>query len=169
MLYPCSILKWNHSKTDLLGIAVASTWQHQDTGSKVIHIGEHTSSRIVSKSISKQWWTATYRGLVKITKSANHAVNSTQCDALLLDDESISNTIPDIQVENEHGIVSHEASAGKVDEAQLFYLMSRGIELERAMSMIVNGFFSEVVKKMPLEYAGELNKLIDLEMEWSVW
>lgn len=169
MLYPCSILKGNYSKTDLLGIAVASTGQNQDTGSKVIHIGEHTSSRIVSKSISKQWWISTYRGLVKVAKSAHHAINSTQCDALLLDDISVSNTIPDIQVDNEQGIVSHEASAGKVDEAQLFYLMSRGIEAERAMSMIVNGFFSEVVKKMPLEYAGELNKLIDLEMEWSVW
>lgn len=168
MLYPCSILKWDNSKTDLLWIAVAGKWQNQDTGSKVIHIGKNTSSKIVSKSISKDWWIATYRGLVKFLKTAENAVNSTNCDALLIDDISVSCTVPDIQVDNGSGVVAHEASAWKIDENQMFYLTSRGIIPEKAMSMIVNWFFSEVVKKLPLEYAWELNKLIDLEMEGSV-
>ncbi|MCF7834625.1 Fe-S cluster assembly protein SufB [Candidatus Gracilibacteria bacterium] len=168
MLYPCSILKGDNSKTDLLGIAVAGKGQNQDTGSKVIHIGKNTSSTIVSKSISKDGGIATYRGLVKIAPQADNSVNSTNCDALLLDNISISNTIPDIVSDNDSSIVAHEASAGKIDESEMFYLMARGLDQERAMSMIVNGFFSSVVKKLPLEYAGELNKLIELEMEGSV-
>jgi Fe-S cluster assembly protein SufB len=169
MLYPCSILKGDWSKTDMLGIAVAGKWQNQDTGSKVIHIGKHTSSTIISKTISKDGGISTYRWLVKITKNAEYAVNHTECDALLLDDESISTTIPDIICDTKTGIVAHEASAGKVDDAEIFYLTARGIPEEKAIAMIVNGFFSSVVKKLPLEYAGELNKLIEMEMEWSVW
>lgn len=169
MLYPCTILKGDYSKTDLLGIAVAGAGQNQDTGSKVIHIGKHTSSTIVSKSISKDGGIATYRGIVDIKASAQDAVNATECDALLLDDKSISTTIPHIAVAHDTAVVAHEASAGKVDETQLFYLMSRGLDEEKAMAMIVNGFFSPVVKKLPLEYAGELNKLIEMEMEGSVW
>lgn len=168
MLYPCTILKGDYSKTDLLGIAVAGAGQNQDTGSKVIHIGKHTSSTIVSKSISKDGGIATYRGIVDIKASAQDAVNATECDALLLDDKSISTTIPHIAVAHDTAVVAHEASAGKVDETQLFYLMSRGLDEEKAMAMIVNGFFSPVVKKLPLEYAGELNKLIEMEMEGSV-
>lgn len=168
MLYPCSILKWHYAKTDMLGIAVAGANQNQDTGSKVIHIGRHTSSTIVSKSISKDGGIATYRGIVDIKKSAEGATNCTECDALLMDDQSISTTIPHIHVDNDSATVAHEASAGKVDETQMFYLMSRGLEEEKAMAMIVNGFFSPVVKKLPLEYAGELNKLIEMEMEGSV-
>lgn len=169
MLYPCTILKWHNSKTDLLWIAVAWANQNQDTGSKVIHIGRNTSSTIVSKSISKDWWIATYRWIVDIKASATWAVNATECDALLLDDRSISTTIPHISVANEDATIAHEASAGKVDEIQLFYLMSRGLDQEKALAMIVNGFFSPVVKKLPLEYAWELNKLIEMEMEGSVW
>ncbi len=165
MLYPCSILKWDDSKTDMLWIAVAGKDQNQDTGCKVIHIGKRTSSHIISKSISKQGWISTYRGIVKIGKNASYAVNHTQCDALLLDDKSVSNTIPLIDCQNDNSTIAHEASAGQIDEGQLFYLMSRGIDKPKAMTMIVNGFFSSVVKKMPLEYAGELNKLIELEME----
>ncbi len=168
MLYPCSILKGDRSKTDMLGIAVAGKGQNQDTWSKVIHIGKNTSSTIVSKSISKDGGISTYRWLVKIAKSADNAVNHTECDALLFDDISVSNTIPNIVCGNESGIVAHEASAGKVDEGEIFYLTSRGLDEEKAIAMIVNGFFSSVVKKLPLEYAGELNKLIDLEMEGSV-
>jgi len=168
MLYPCSILKGNNAKTDLLWIAVAGKWQNQDTWSKVIHIGKNTSSTIVSKSISKDGWIATYRWLVDIKASAHWAVNSTECDALLLDDKSVSTTLPYIQNDCGTGTVAHEASAGKVDDTQLFYLMARGLDEEKAMAMIVNGFFSPVVKKLPLEYAGELNKLIEMEMEWSV-
>lgn len=168
MLYPCSILKGDYSKTDMLGIAVAGKGQNQDTWSKAIHLGKHTSSTIISKSIAKDWGISTYRGLVKITKNAEYAVNHTECDALLLDGKSVSTTIPDIICDTKTGIVAHEASAGKVDDAEIFYLTARGIPEEKAISMIVNGFFSSVVKKLPLEYAGELNKLIEMEMEWSV-
>lgn len=168
MLYPCSILKGDYSKTDMLGIAVAGQWQHQDTGSKVIHIGKHTSSNIVAKSISKWGGINTYRGLVTIGTGADFAVNNTQCDALLFDDTSTSNTIPKIQSTNDTAIVAHEASAGKIDESELFYLMARWLTKDKATTMIVNGFFSSVVKKLPLEYAGELNKLVELEMEGSI-
>jgi Fe-S cluster assembly protein SufB len=168
MLYPCSILQGDYSKTDMLGIAVAGKDQNQDTGSKVIHIGKHSSSQIISKSIAKDGGISTYRGIVKITKNAEYAVNHTSCDALLFDDLSVSTTIPDIICNNQSSIIAHEASAGKIDESKIFYLTSRGIPAEKALSMIVNWFFSSVVKKLPLEYAGELNKLIDMEMEWSI-
>jgi len=168
MLYPCSVLKWDHSKTDMLGIAVAGQWQHQDTGSKAIHIWKYTSSNIVAKSISKAGGINTYRGLVKIAKWAKWATNHTQCDALLFDDDSVSNTIPNIQSDNDTAIVAHEASAWKIDESELFYLMSRWLTKDKATTMIVNGFFSSVIKKLPLEYAGELNKLVEMEMEGSV-
>lgn len=168
MLYPCSILKWDRSRSDQLGVAVAAADQEQDTGSKVIHIGKETSSTIVSKSISKDGGIATYRWIVDIKKSATGAVNSTECDALLMDDESVSTTIPHIVVDNSDATVAHEASAGKVDEEMLFYLQSRGLEEEQAMAMIVNGFISPIIKKLPLEYAGELNRLIEMEMEGSV-
>lgn len=169
MLYPCSVLKGDYSKTDMLGIAVAGEGQHQDTGSKAIHLGKHTSSNIVAKSISRKWGINTYRWLVVIGKGADYATNNTQCDALLFDDTSISNTIPKIQSDNNTAIVAHEASAGKIDESELFYLMARWLTKDKATTMIVNGFFSSVIKKLPMEYAGELNKLIELEMEWSIW
>lgn len=169
MLYPCSILKGDYSKTDMLGIAVAGKWQNQDTWSKAIHIGKNTSSTIISKTISKDGWISTYRWLVKINKNAENSTNHTECDALLLDDQSVSTTIPDIVCNNKTSIIAHEASAGKVDDNEIFYLTSRGIDEEKAIAMIVNGFFSSVVKKLPLEYAWELNKLIEMEMEWSVW
>ncbi len=168
MLYPCSVLKGDHSKTDMLGIAVAGEGQNQDTGSKVIHIGKYTSSKIVAKSISKAGGISTYRWLVKITNNAERATNHTQCDALLFNDDSVSNTIPLIISDNNTAIVAHEASAGKIDESELFYLMSRWLTKDKATTMIVNGFFSSVIKKLPLEYAGELNKLVEMEMEGSV-
>lgn len=169
MLYPCSILQWDRSRSDQLGVAVAAAWQNQDTWSKVIHIGKDTASTIVSKSISKDGGIATYRGIVEVKKSAHRAVNATECDALLMDDQSISTTIPHINVSNASATIAHEASAGKVDDEMLFYLMSRGLDEERAMAMIVNGFISPIVKRLPLEYAGELNRLIEMEMEGSVW
>ncbi len=168
MLYPASILKWDNSKADHIWVAVATKDQYQDVGSKVIHIGKNTSSTIVSKSISKDWGISVYRGLVEIRSSAQGAINSTECDALLLDDKSVSDTIPNIKVFTPTGVVAHEASAWKVDEDKLFYMMSRWLDEEHAMAMIVNGFISPVVKKLPLEYAGELNRLIEMEMEWSV-
>ncbi len=168
MLYPCSVLKGDYSKTDMLGIAVAGQWQHQDTGSKAIHIGKYTSSNIVAKSISRKWWINTYRWLVVMAKWADYAINNTQCDALLFDNDSISDTIPKIQSDNDTAIIAHEASAGKINESELFYLMSRWLTKDKAITMIVNWFFSSVIKKLPLEYAWELNKLVELEMEWSI-
>lgn len=168
MLYPCSILQWDNAKAEHLGVAVAGKNQNQDVWSKIIHIGKNTSSTIVSKSISKDWWISTYRGIVKILPHAKNVVNSTECDALLLDDKSVSTTIPYIDTQNDSAVVAHEASAGKVDEEKLFYLGSRGIDEEKAMGMVVNGFFADIVKKLPLEYAGELNTLIEMEMEGSV-
>lgn len=168
MLYPCSILKWDNSSSDNISLVVASANQHQDVGTKVIHIGKNTSSNTISKSISKSGWVNTYRGLVQILPSAENAVTSTRCDALLLDEISVSDTIPVIRCENTDATISHEATAGKIDENQLFYLMSRWLSEEKAMAMIVNGFVSTVTKQLPLEYAGELNHLIELEMEWSV-
>lgn len=168
MLYPCTILKWARSKADHIGVAVATAWQNQDVGAKVIHIWPYSSSTIVSKSISKDGGINVYRGIVDIKSTAVWATNSTECDALLLDDYSVSTTIPTIQVDNADATIAHEASAGKVDDAMIFYLMSRWLDETKAMSMIVNGFISPVIKRLPLEYAGELNKLIEMEMEGSV-
>jgi len=169
MLYPCSILVWDNSKTDFLWLAFASKWQNQDIGSKVIHIGKNTTSNIVSKSISKSWWISTYRGLVDVKPQATWAVTKIECEALLLDEFSISDTIPDIRVSNTDSIVAHEASAGKIDEEELFYLQSRWISQEEAEAMIVNWFLSPVMKELPLEYASEMNVLITMEMEGSIW
>jgi Fe-S cluster assembly protein SufB len=168
MLYPCSILQGKNAKSDNISVVVASKHQHQDVGAKVIHIGEHTSSNIVSKSISKDGGVSTYRGLVKIQSSATHATHSTKCDALLLDTVSRSDTVPAINVHSDDATVSHEATAGKIDTIQLFYLMSRGLSEEKAMAMIVNGFLASIVKKLPMEYAGELNHIIEMEMEGSI-
>lgn len=168
MLYPCSVLKWDNSRADHLGIAFASTGQNQDTGAKVIHIGKNTSSSIVSKSISKGGGQSTYRGLIDIKKNATGSVTHIECDALLLDNESGSDTIPDIRCDNTDSIVAHEASAGKINEDDLFYLQSRGIGEEQAAAMIVNGFISPIIKELPLEYASEMNVLISMEMEGSV-
>jgi len=169
MLYPCSVLKWKYSKSDNLSIVMASKWQNQDVWAKVIHIWDNTSSNIISKSISLQWWVNTYRWLVKISKNANNVVSSVNCDALIIDEISVSKTIPLIECDNATALISHEATAGKIDESQLFYLMSRGVSEEKAVSLLVNWFVSNVVKQLPLEYAWELNRLIELEMEWSVW
>ncbi len=169
MLYPCSILKWDNSKTDMLGLAFANTNQNQDIGSKVIHIWKNTSSNIVSKSISKWGWTSTYRGLVDIKPQAINSVAKIECDALLLDNKSVSDTIPDIIAWNADSIVAHEASAWKIDEMELFYLQSRWIGEEQAEAMIVNGFLNPIMKELPLEYASEMNVLIAMEMEGSIW
>lgn len=168
MLYPCSILKGARSKADHIGVAVATAWQHQDVWAKVIHLWAYSTSTIISKSISKDGWINTYRGIVEIKASAKGAVNSTECDALLLDDRSVSTTLPTIVVNNPEWVVAHEASAGRVDESMIFYLMSRGVDETKAVSMIVNGFISPITKKLPLEYAWELNKLVEMEMEGSV-
>ena len=165
MLYPCSVLKWDNSKTDMLGLAFANENQNQDIGWKIIHIWKNTSSNILSKSLSKWGWISTYRGLVDIKEWATWAVSKIDCDALLLDDKSVSDTVPQINVMNSDSIVWHEASAWKISEEELFYLQSRWIKEEEATGMIVNWFLSPIMKELPLEYASEMNVLIAMEFE----
>jgi len=151
-----------------LGVAFANTGQNQDTGAKVIITGQNCRTKIVSKSLSKGGGTTTYRGLVDVKRSAENAVVNVECDALMLDGESVSDTIPSIICDNDTASITHEASAGKISEEVLLYFQSRGITEENAKGMIVNGFLDEVVKTLPLEYAVELNRLIELEMEGSI-
>lgn len=165
MLYPCSVLLWDNSSAEHLWIAFANSGQNQDTWAKVIHIWKNTSSNIVSKSLSKWGWISTYRGLVDIKKTAINAVSKIDCDGLILDEISSNNAIPDIKVDNSSSTVAHEASAWKINEADLFYLMSRWINEAEATSMIVNGFISPILKELPLEYASEMNVLISMEFE----
>jgi Fe-S cluster assembly protein SufB len=149
-------------------MALAGSGQHQDTGSKAIHLAPYTSSSIVSKSISKNGGRTSYRGLVNVGPQANHSQNSVVCDALLLDSQSRSDTYPTERVFNSQVSLQHEATVSKIGDEQLFYLMSRGIKEEDARKMIVNGFIADLVRQLPLEYAVEMNRLIDFEMEGSV-
>ena len=168
MLYPCSVLIGKNSKTDYIGIAYAGEGQIQDTGCKAIHLAPNTSSSILSKGISKNGGTSSYRGLIKISKGAFNSKSSVRCDGLMLDNRSKATTFPSMEV-NENDIkVSHEVAIGKIGEEQLFYLMSRGLSEEDAIKIIVSGFIEPIVKKLPLEYAIELNKLIELEIKNSV-
>ena len=168
MLYPCSVLAGEGARCDHFGIAFANNGQWQDTGAKVLHLASNTSSKVVSKSISKNGGTAVYRGMLKVAPQAHGCTASVQCDALLLDGESRTDTIPDIQVRNDDVTIAHEASVGKLSEDDVFYLTSRGIPEEEALAMIVNGFIEPIVRNLPLEYAVEMNRLIELEMEGSV-
>ena len=168
MLYPCSVLIGKNSKTDYLGIAFAGKGQYQDTGCKVYHFAENTSSHVLSKGISKDGGISSYRGLVNIKKGAKNSKSSVACDGLMLDDISTSSTTPSMEVKESDVKVSHEAVVGKVGEDQLFYLMSRGLSEEIATKMIVAGFIEPIIKELPLEYAVELNRLIELEIENSV-
>ncbi len=165
MLYPTSLLIGDRAKSDFIGVAFAGAGQNQDTGSKVIHIGKNTSSTIKSKSISKDGGISTYRGLVTVVDGAVNTSSSVNCDALLMDETSVSNTYPYMDVKEHTVDIAHEATVGKINDDQIFYLMSRGLDEETARSMIVSGFIEPVVKALPLEYAVELNKLIELEIE----
>jgi len=165
MLYPCSVLKWDNSKADHLWLAFANIGQNQDTWAKVIHIWKNTSSNILSKSLSKWWWISTYRWLVDIKPWAIWSVSKIDCDWLLLDEKSRSDTIPDINVTNSYSTIAHEASAWKINEQDLFYLQSRWISEDKAKTMIVNWFLSPIMKELPLEYASEMNVLIAMEFE----
>lgn len=165
MLYPCSVLKWDNSRALHFGIAFANAWQQTDTWAKVIHIWKNTSSEVVSKSLSKNGGISIYRWLIDIKKSAKNATSKIDCDGLILDNHSRSDTIPDIRVWSDDALVAHEASVGKINEDTLFYLMSRGMSEESAKTMIVRGFVSPLMKELPLEYAAEMNVLIAMEME----
>ena len=165
MLYPCSVLKGEGAKADHISIAVAGKNQFQDTGAKVYHLAPRTSSIIRAKSISKDGGVNTFRGHVKVNKSADECKVSVKCDALQMDDTSVSNTFPFMKIMNSQTDVAHEATVGRIDSSQLFYLMSRGLDEEQAMQLIVQGFIENIVKELPLEYAVELNRLIAMEME----
>jgi Fe-S cluster assembly protein SufB len=165
MLYPCSVLRGPRARSDSLGIAFAAAGQNQDTGSKVIHAAPYTSSTIQAKSISKDGGISTYRGLVKVMPSAIGSKVSVNCDALLIDEHSVSNTYPTMKIESDKVDIAHEATVGRIGEDEIFYLMTRGLSEEQARQMVVAGFIEPIVKQLPLEYSVELNKLIELEME----
>ena len=168
MLYPCSVLRGKGAHSDSLGIAFAGPGQHQDTGAKAIHAAPYTSSVIRSRSISVGGGIAGFRGLIRVTKKATQTTASMSCDALLLDEASVANTYPALKIDTNDVSVAHEARIGKIGDEQLFYLMSRGLTEEQAMRLIVAGFIEPIVKALPLEYAIELNKLIEMEMEGAV-
>jgi Fe-S cluster assembly protein SufB len=168
MKYPSFILAGKGARGETLSMALASANQRQDTGSKAIHLAPYTSSTIISKSISKNGGRTSYRGLVQVNLNAHHSKNMVICDALLLDPQSRSDTYPTERILNSQVEVQHEATVSKIGDEQLFYLMSRGLSEETARKMIVNGFIDDLVKKLPLEYAVEMNRLIDMEMEGSV-
>ncbi|NOY88331.1 MAG: Fe-S cluster assembly protein SufB [FCB group bacterium] len=168
MKYPCVQLVGEGARGEILSVAFAGTGQHQDAGAKIIHAAPNTSSRITSKSISKGKGRASYRGLVKIHKNAINSKASVECDALLIGEDARSDTYPTMEIDNEQVRVEHEARVSKVAEEQLFYLTSRGLTEDEARLLIVNGFMEPFTKELPLEYAVELNRLIELEMEGSV-
>jgi len=169
MKYPAVSLVGEGARGRVLSIGYANDIQRQDAGAKVIHAAPHTSSSITAKSISHNGGRSSYRGLVKVLPGASDVTSTVNCDALLLDDRSRSDTYPTIDVqENRQVNVAHEASVGKISDEALFYLMSRGIAEEEALFMIVNGFIEEFAKELPMEYAVELNRLIQLEMEGAV-
>lgn len=168
MLYPCSILKGKGARADHLGVAFANKGQIQDTGAKVIHLASDTTSTVLAKSISKNGGQNVYRGLLQVNKGAHGVKAHVRCDSLLLDEKSKSDTYPTMRIQEEDVSVGHEASTGKVNEEQLFYLQSRGLSEDEALAMIVNGFIEPIVKELPLEYAVEMNRLIEMEMERSI-
>jgi Fe-S cluster assembly protein SufB len=168
MKYPAVYLTGEGAHGEVLSIAFAGKGQHQDAGGKVVHLAPNTSSRIISKSISKAGGRASYRGLLKVGDDAENSRSNVVCDALLLDDRSRSDTYPYIEIDAQDVTVGHEASVSKVGEEQLFYLMSRGIPEDEANALIVNGFIEPLVKELPMEYAIEMNRLIQLQMEGSI-
>jgi Fe-S cluster assembly protein SufB len=168
MKYPSCYLVGEGAHGGILSMAFAGKGQHQDTGGKVIHVAPKTTSRITSKSISKDGGRASYRGLLKIYKNAVGSRSNVVCDALLLDEESRSDTYPSIEIDENDVSVGHEASVSKIGEEQLFYLKSRGLSEEEAITMVVSGFIEPLVRELPMEYAVEMNRLIQLQMEGSI-
>ncbi len=168
MKYPSVWLTGEHAKGEVLSIAFAGAGQHQDTGAKMLHLAPHTSSTIISKSVSRGGGRTSYRGLVRVNPGAHHSKSSVQCDALLVDNISRSDTYPYVDVREDDVQLGHEAKVSRVSEEQMFYLMSRGLTEEEAMAMIVRGFVEPIARELPMEYALELNRLIELQMEGSV-
>ena len=168
MKYPAVYMMEPGARGEILSIAFSSKGQHQDAGAKVVHCAPHTKSRIISKSISKNGGRSSYRGLCKVEDGAVGSKSSVVCDALILDSQSRSDTYPYIEVEEQDVQIEHEASVSRIGEEQLFYLMSRGLSEAEASSMIVSGFIEPLIKELPMEYAVEMNRLIELQMEGSV-
>lgn len=168
MKYPSCYLMGPRAHGEILSMAFAADHQHQDTGGKVIHAAPYTTSKITSKSISKGGGRASYRGLLRVHDGAKNSKSNVVCDALLLDENSQSDTYPYIEIDEELVNIGHEASVSKVGEDQLFYLMSRGLSEEEAITMVVSGFIEPLVKELPMEYAVEMNRLIQLQMEGSI-
>jgi Fe-S cluster assembly protein SufB len=168
MKYPSVYLMGKKARGEVLSIAYAGSGQHQDAGGKAVHMASETTSQIISKSISKNGGRTSYRGLVEVNKGAVQCKSKVVCDALLLDEQSRSDTYPDMKIHEKRVQIEHEATVSKVGDEQLFYLQSRGIPETQAESMIVNGFIEPIVKELPLEYAVEMNRLIQLQMEGSI-
>ncbi|PIR55529.1 Fe-S cluster assembly protein SufB [Candidatus Peregrinibacteria bacterium CG10_big_fil_rev_8_21_14_0_10_36_19] len=168
MKYPAIFLMGEGARGEVQSLAFAGQHQHQDAGAKIIHAASNTSSKIVSKSISKGQGRSTYRGLLKVNKGAKNIKSHVSCDALLLDEHSRSDTYPIMKIEEEDVTIAHEATVAKIGEEQMFYLQSRGLTEEEAASAIVNGFANPIIKQLPMEYALELNRLLELEMTGSV-
>jgi Fe-S cluster assembly protein SufB len=168
MLYPMSILKGEGARSEFTGITFASSGQHLDTGTKVVHAAPNTTSTVNSKSISKNGGYAFYRGLIKVVEGAYGCKSTVSCESLMLDNESKSDTLPIIILNNDNIDIGHEAKIGRISDESIFYLMSRGIDEEEAKAMIVRGFVEPITKELPLEYAVELNNLITIELEGTI-
>ena len=168
MKYPSVYLMGEGAKAEILSVAFAGKGQHQDAGGKILHYAPNTTSRITSKSVSKDGGRTTYRGLLKVADGCRNVKSHVTCDALILDEKSASDTVPYMEINEKNVNIEHEATVGKIGEEQLFYLMSRGLSQDQAMTMIVSGFMEPFTKELPLEYAIELNRLIAMNMEGSV-
>ncbi|MDN5725050.1 MAG: Fe-S cluster assembly protein SufB [Propionibacteriales bacterium] len=168
MKYPAVYLMGEHARGETLSVAFSGEGQHQDAGAKMVHCAPHTSSSIISKSVARGGGRTSYRGLVQVDPGAHHSASVVKCDALLVDQISRSDTYPYVDVREDDVSMAHEATVSKVSDDQLFYLMSRGMEEDEAMAMIVRGFVEPIAKELPMEYALELNRLIELQMEGAV-
>ena len=168
MLYPCSMLVGKGARAEHLTISLAGKGQVKDTGAKVLHMAPNTSSRVVSKSICRGGGIVRYRGLLHVGKGCTGVKANVRCDSIIADKISIAETVPVIDVRSDDAIVQHEAAVGRISDDQLFYLMSRGIDENEAVSLIVRGFIEPIVKELPLEYAVEMNRLVEMEMEGAV-
>jgi Fe-S cluster assembly protein SufB len=168
MKYPTTILAGRGARAEVFSIAMAGAGQHQDTGPQMIHAAPHTSSAVIARSIAQEGGRTSYRGRVQVATGAHHATSTVKCDALLVDAASRADTYPHTDVREDDGSLGHEASASTIGEDQLFYLMSRGVTEDEALCMIVRGFVEPIARQLPMEYAVELNRLIDTRMEGAV-
>lgn len=166
--YPSCILTGNSSRGEFYSVALTNNYQQADTGTKMIHVGNRTNSRIVSKGISVGYSSNTYRGLVKISSQAFLSRNYSQCDSLLIGSKSTAKTFPYLQIKNSTAKIEHEASTSKIGEEQIFYFLQRGIELEQAIALMISGFCKDVFSELPMEFAAEADKLLSLKLEGTI-